>query len=66
MEIDDKKEVGLMEDHDTHYKIGEVSNFLDISIETLRYYEKMGIVSPRKDPRLKLSLLHNMGHELPA
>lgn len=31
------------------YKIGEVSRLLGISIDTLRYYETRGIVTPQKD-----------------
>lgn len=31
------------------YKIGEVSKILDIPIDTLRFFEKKGIVSPIKD-----------------
>lgn len=32
------------------YRIGEVSKFLDIPVETIRYYESKGIVNPEKDP----------------
>lgn len=32
-----------------HYKIGEVSKILDIPIDTLRYFDKKGIVSPSKN-----------------
>ncbi len=31
------------------YKIGAVSRLLDLPIETLRYYESRGIVTPQKD-----------------
>lgn len=31
------------------YLIGEVAKFLDVSTDTLRYYDKFGIVSPTKD-----------------
>jgi DNA-binding transcriptional MerR regulator len=29
-------------------KIGEIAQFLDISCETIRYYEKNGIVQPQR------------------
>lgn len=32
-----------------HYKIGEVANILGVSADTIRYYEKMGIVFSHKD-----------------
>ena len=32
------------------YKIGEVANILGVSTDTIRYYEKMGIVYSKKDP----------------
>lgn len=31
------------------YKIGEVSRILDIPIDTIRFYQKQGIVAPRRD-----------------
>lgn len=31
------------------YKIGEVSKILNIPVETIRYYEKIGIINPYKD-----------------
>lgn len=33
-----------------HYLIGDVAKLLPISKDTLRYYDKLGIVSPRKSP----------------
>ena len=32
------------------YKIGEVASILGVSTDTIRYYEKMGIVYSKKDP----------------
>ena len=32
------------------YKIGEVANILGVSADTIRYYEKAGIVYSKKDP----------------
>ena len=32
------------------YKIGDVSKILQISPELIRYYEKIGIISPKRDP----------------
>ncbi|MGL4738789.1 MAG: MerR family transcriptional regulator [Cellulosilyticaceae bacterium] len=32
------------------YLIGDVSHILKLSKDTLRYYDKLGIVSPKKDP----------------
>lgn len=32
-----------------HYKINEVSQITGISIDTLRYYEKIGVISPKID-----------------
>lgn len=31
------------------YKIGEVSRILDIPIDTIRFYQKQGIITPRRD-----------------
>ena len=31
------------------YKIGEIANLLGVSIETVRHYEKMGLVKPQRD-----------------
>ena len=31
------------------YKIGEVANILGVSADTIRYYEKAGIVYSKKD-----------------
>lgn len=31
------------------YRIGEVAKILNISVDTLRFYEKSGIISPQKD-----------------
>ncbi len=32
------------------YHIGEVADFLDITADTIRYYEKEGIIHPQKNP----------------
>ena len=32
------------------YRIGEVAGFLDITPDTIRYYEKEGIIHPTKNP----------------
>lgn len=32
------------------YHIGEVADFLDITADTIRYYEKEGIIRPQKNP----------------
>ena len=32
------------------FKIGEVSRMLDISVQTLRFLETTGLISPEKDP----------------
>lgn len=31
------------------YKIGDVAKLLDVSTDTIRYYEKYGLISPKKD-----------------
>ena len=31
------------------YLIGDVAKYLSLSRDTLRYYDKLGIVSPKKD-----------------
>ncbi|MBV4419669.1 MerR family transcriptional regulator [Clostridium tyrobutyricum] len=32
------------------YKIGEISKLFNIGLDSLRYYEKVGILSPKRDP----------------
>lgn len=40
------------------YKIGEVASILGVSTDTIRYYEKMGIVYSKKDPSNGTGILH--------
>ena len=32
-----------------YYKIGEISNLYNIGTDSLRYYEEMGILHPKRD-----------------
>ncbi len=34
---------------DTEYKVGEIAGLLDLSPETIRFYESQGLISPRHD-----------------
>ena len=34
-----------------YFKIGEVADMLGISTDTLRFYEKKGLLASRKDPK---------------
>lgn len=36
--------------NDNYYKIGEISRLFNIGLDSLRYYEKVGILSPKRDP----------------
>ena len=33
------------------YSIGDVSKIFDVSIDTLRYYDKIGLIKPRINPK---------------
>lgn len=32
-----------------HFRIGDISHFFDIPASTLRYWEDMGVLTPKKD-----------------
>ena len=31
-----------------YYKIGELSNLYDIGVDSIRYYEKLGLITPKR------------------
>lgn len=35
---------------ESYYKIGEISKLFNIGLDSLRYYEEVGILSPKRDP----------------
>jgi len=45
------------------YKIGDVAALVGMSSESIRYYEREGIISPRTKPSFRLSLLQRVGHQ---
>ena len=46
-----------MEDRKDLYYIGELAEYFGVSRDTLRLYDKVGILSPKKDEKN-----HNIGH----
>ena len=34
----------------SYFKIGEIANLFNIGIDSIRYYEKVGILKPKRDP----------------
>ena len=34
----------------TTFRIGELANFFDIGVDSIRYYEEVGILCPKRDP----------------
>lgn len=53
-----------------YYKISEISKLYDIGVDSLRYYERLGILTPRRDANgyrlynltdlYKLNIIHDL------
>lgn len=39
-----------MKDSKKYYKIGEISKLFHIGMDSIRYYEEIGILKPHRDP----------------
>ena len=76
-----KKKKGQLDRKDDRYSINDVSRIVDLSQKTIRDYEKMGLIMPRREPRTNnriysdfeieqirhiSHLIHNEGFTLPC